>query len=744
MEQTKRFRVLSLLLALLLLCTACLTASAEEAQTADAGANQDFEIRGTTLVKYTGPGGKVTVPDGIERIADDAFDSSAVTKVFLPSSLKEIGHHSFFNCYSLTEITLPAALENLEDKIQAFGCNPSLRAIGVSEDNPNYVSVDGVVFTADRKTLVCYPDGKNPGGSYAIPEGTVRLAQTAFNEPSLVSLTLPSTLIDKGGVENSFIIHSLEEINVAPGNIKYYSKDGVLYSATALVSYPAQKKTKELKPEDFPEGLKTVGADAFWGNSYIESIVLPDGLEGIGGKAFLGLSSLKTCLVPESVKYIGHFAFADCTSLERVTILNPDVEQPELDREDPRTYNLFWDANQEAVLCAPPGGRLEEYAKACGLNFEPLDPDGNGSARSQAKETPNPVTDLRYFEIDGTTLKRYVGYEEVVTVPDFITELGEEAFSYTPVKKVILPEGLKEIRSYCFSDCADLEDITLPASLENLEYSIVPEGGYQMTQAQVFCRNPKLKEIKVAEGNLFYKSVDGVLFTADGRSLLYFPDGKNPQGSYAIPEGTRSLGYTAFGDPQITAVYVPATLRNVLASDFSMLKALKEINVHPDNPEVFSEDGILYDKQGNLLCYPGGKTAQILEPEDLSEKMKRIENYAFEGNRNLVTVTLPEGLQEVGYMSFRCSRSLETVTIPASVHFIGNYAFADCYALKRVTVLNPWAEIEKETIHKEKEYNLFWDSNPQAVLCGYEGSTAQQYAEEYNIPFESLGPAPKK
>lgn len=736
MRQMKRVRMITLLLASLLLCVCCLAAAGGEAAQDE---SQDFKIIGDTLYEYHGAGGEVTVPEGIVKIADSAFQSTEVTKVILPDTLKEIGSHCFYNCYRLKEVTLPASLEGLEDTTQAFGSNAQLAAIGVSEDNPNYISVDGVVFSADKRTLIYYPDAKNKDGSYEIPEGTVKLARSAFNEPSLVSLTLPSTLIDKGSVENSFIIQSLEEINVAPGNVKYYSKDGVLYSGSTLVCYPANKEKEELLPEDFPEGLKTIGADAFWGNSYLQNIVLPDGLEGIGGKAFLGLRSLKTCLVPASVTYIGHYAFCSCDSLESLTILNPDLSQPELDDEDPRTYNLLWQANENAVIRSYAGGSLEEYAKACGLHFEALDADGKKA------EEDVPDTDPKFFEIEGTTLKRYVGYDEVVKVPDFITELGEDAFARTSVRKVILPEGLEEIRSYCFSDCALLEDITLPASLTNLEYSINPEYDYPITQAQVFCRNPKLKEIKVAEGNTHYKSVDGVLFTYDGDTLLYYPDGKNAGGRYAIPEGTKSLGYTAFNDPTITALYVPSTLRDITGMDFNCLRTLKEINVNPDNRQVYSDEGVLYSKDGSLLCYPCGRRAQTLNPEDFDQGITEIDNYSFEGNRNLVEVTLPEGITSVGYMSFRDSASLETVTIPASVHYIGGYAFSDCRRLKRVTILNPWAEIAEDEDYRDPiEYNLFWDSNANAVLCGYDNSTAQDYAQSHNIPFESLGPAPTK
>lgn len=121
------------------------------------------------------------------------------------------------------------------------------------------------------------------------------------------------------------------------------------------------------------------------------------------------------------------------------------------------------------------------------------------------------------FTITGNTLVKYNGPGGEVTVPDGIVELGESAFAETSVTKVYLPDTLKEIRSYCFSDCPVLEEITLPASLTELEKYIDDEGK-TVWQAQVFCRNPRLTAINVEKGNNYYTSIDGVLFSADRKN----------------------------------------------------------------------------------------------------------------------------------------------------------------------------------------------------------------------------------
>ena len=67
--------------------------------------NKNFKIEGNTLVKYNGPGGEVTVPEGITVLGEWAFEDSGVTKVNLPESLEEIKSYCFFSCDELKEVT---------------------------------------------------------------------------------------------------------------------------------------------------------------------------------------------------------------------------------------------------------------------------------------------------------------------------------------------------------------------------------------------------------------------------------------------------------------------------------------------------------------------------------------------------------------------------------------------------------------------------------------------------------------
>ena len=776
MERQAGCKLFSLIISILLVCMLFFTVSA-------ASADNNFQIKGTTLVKYTGGGGEVTVPDGVTEIGEWAFQYSPVTKVILPETLEEIRSYAFYSCAELEEITLPASLTNLEyyiddtygDQVtqaQVFYNNPKLQAINVAEGNQHYKSIDGVLFSADGKKLFYYPAGKNAGGRYAIPDGTEELGYTAFDGADLTAIEFPSTLTQLHSEGGDFTgVSGLLKISVAEGNSRFYTVDDVLYDRYgSLILYPAWKAGTELDKDYFPKGLTSISAFAFQDNRNLKSIEFPEGLQTVGWMAFDGAHSLKSVTLPSTLSYISGYVFGYCDKLERVTIRSNSVGFPDTEL-DGTGDDIFSGARSGVVLCAPADSSVQAYADRWGIAFEALDADTEAvsteaydltvtdeisvqtvaDSEDIASAVPTPDTIVLHtdtaditepaepetsgvFEVQDKTLMRYTGNEEVVTVPDGIEVLGEWAFDGCIARKIILPETLKEIQCYCFFNCPNLSDITLPASLKTLG------------SMQAFNITPALKRFKVAQGNKHFVSVDGVLFNADRTVLLYYPDGKNVNGTYAVPEGTTRFGGAALSGAQISVIEIPASFNGAsFYNHFSSMPNLTDINVSPDNKTCKSVDGILFDNAGTLVSYPAGRKTEHLGKDDFPAETKLLGPWAFQSVHDLKTVELPDGLESIGWMCFTWVDALESITVPASVRNIDAFAFADCPNLKEVTILNPEANLRLDESKINEDYNFnIVDESPRALLCGYEGSTAQTYAEKLDLPFSSLGPAPEK
>lgn len=163
--------------------------------------------------------------------------------------------------------------------------------------------------------------------------------------------------------------------------------------------------------------------------------------------------------------------------------------------------------------------------------------------------------------------------------------------------EVIIPSSVEisgntynvtEIASNAFSNCNKMTGIDLPGTIKNIEYDsfagcvgltgiIIPKSVTYIND-WAFYRCENLERIDVAEGNQNYKSIDGVLFSADGLLLCRYPGGKKDE-SYSIPEGVESIfSHCAFnGVGAIKSLTLPETFKMLAGDCFSNCSALEEV-----------------------------------------------------------------------------------------------------------------------------------------------------------------------
>ena len=174
----------------------------------------------------------VTIPNSVTSLDYEAFMwCSALTSIEIPNSVTIIGKRVFVYCYNLAQVVIPNSVESIGDQafavcnsltgvtipnsvisigVEAFSECEKLTAINVAIDNPEYCSVDGVVFNKDRTTIVAYPGGKQ--GNYTIPNSVTSIADGAFyGSFGLTGVTIPSnvTNIGKWGFGKCFGLTSM-------------------------------------------------------------------------------------------------------------------------------------------------------------------------------------------------------------------------------------------------------------------------------------------------------------------------------------------------------------------------------------------------------------------------------------------------------------------------------------------------------------------------------------------------------
>ena len=128
---------------------------------------------------------------GLSDIGLALYKAGVYTDIVIPEGVETIVSGALLgkNCFST--VYIPKTVTSIAGN--SFARNSTLTNIIVDEENDNYVSVDGVLYTKDMTTLVCYPSGKS-GTTFVVPEGVTTISQQAVRETQLEEIVLPETL----------------------------------------------------------------------------------------------------------------------------------------------------------------------------------------------------------------------------------------------------------------------------------------------------------------------------------------------------------------------------------------------------------------------------------------------------------------------------------------------------------------------------------------------------------------------
>lgn len=143
----------------------------------------------------------VVIPSEIEglpvtAISVGAFYLSTITSIEIPNTVTSIGEMAFLGCTSLKSVKFSTGVAKIDKN--AFGSCSALREVQVAKDNPNFSSLDGVLYSKAQDTLVIYPAAKTDA-AYTIPGGVTSVAMYAFSEnPYLETIAIPNSLIKVG------------------------------------------------------------------------------------------------------------------------------------------------------------------------------------------------------------------------------------------------------------------------------------------------------------------------------------------------------------------------------------------------------------------------------------------------------------------------------------------------------------------------------------------------------------------
>ena len=207
---------------------------------------------------------------------------------------------------------------------------------------------------------------------------------------------------------------------------------------------------------------------------------------------------------------------------------------------------------------------------------------------------------------------------------------------------------------------------------------MLPKEAKERNDYLPLMKDPQIENIFVEDGNESFRSIDGVLFTKDGKELLLYPIGRNEE-CYSVPEGTERIeDECSFEyDCKLKTLMLPASLRSFCEVNLFRTE-IEDYIVNPDNPVFCDIDGILFSKdRKTLVAYPPGRKESSYTVPDGTET---IGQGAFNDNHYVKSVILPESTHTIGEHAFSDSY-IESIYLPKQMKSIGWGAFSCCYSL---------------------------------------------------------------
>ena len=177
-----------------------------------------------------------------------------------------------------------------------------------------------------------------------------------------------------------------------------------------------------------------------------------------------------------------------------------------------------------------------------------------------------------------------------VKLPSTIKVIKEGAFGWCKELETInFPEGLEKIEGWgAFFECIELNNITFPSSLTeigdeafydcySLEYVYIPKTLVNVNSSS-FQSGCAYIDVDPAHEN--YKSIDGVFFSKDGKTLLTYCAG-NTRTEYTVPDGTEIIKNLAFDSTKtLVTINIPSSVQTIESRAFYRTYALKTININ--------------------------------------------------------------------------------------------------------------------------------------------------------------------
>ncbi len=486
-----------------------------------------------------------------------------------------------------------------------------------------------------------------------VPEGVEEIGEEAFaNLDNIISIVLPDSLKVIGTVAFSGC-KSLKNINI-PNNvveIHAFAFSGCesleninISNNVTLIGWGAFSNCVSIKHIVLPDSLKFIGASVFEGCKALDNFTIPKGINEISSFFFHDCKSLSGISITDNITKIGMRAFEGCEKLTEITIPGSVVSIEE------RAFEGC--SNLEKIIMLEGVTRIEKGAFN-GLNNlkkvimpESVTYIGKKAFYGCRNLEMNIPKEIKYlgedclygcdnverkmtYDIENGVLINCCGKCDEAIVPETVNTIKKGAFISCMTRRLVLPKTVQTIDAGAFSDNNEsINMVTLPLSLEKKVMDL-------------FDNNDNLQELKIDENSEKMKCVDGVLYSKDMKTLIFYPRGKKNK-EFTVPDTVQRIEHGAFkGAHFLEKLNLPDNLISIGAEAFKGI--MVEYIVIPKSVNKMAEKAIkVMYRDGPDYYHHSGEAEWytprvILYRKELIRSLSGSINIAYAGNINDVS-----------------------------------------------------------------------------------------------------------
>jgi hypothetical protein len=288
-----------------------------------------------------------------------------------------------------------------------------------------------------------------------------------------------------------------------------------------------------------------------------------------------------------------------------------------------------------------------------------------------------------------------------ISLPDSVKSIGSYAFSDCGLESISIPDGVTSISEGTFSNCSSLESISLPDSVtgigrfafsdcSGLTSVNIPEG-VTIIRNSAFVRCSGLTNVSIPDsvtsiGKHAFADCDSLTSVEIPSSVKSIGDDAFPlstviyagSGSYA-EQWAKSKGYTVDGNSTNSGDKQPASVGTVLEVSASKCK-VKVLSANASNPTVSFI--ATTNKKATSVKIPDSVTV-----DDITYKVTAVAAKALSGNKKVKTVTVGKNVTSIGKAAFKSCTKLKSVNVKSTVLTkIGAEAFSGDKSLTKLTL----------------------------------------------------------